>query len=70
MTKTKVKIPDLPRLSVNVATGTVHQPYTDHAGTTQRSSAAGVRALLDGRDDISLCATCFPVEKDTEPTDA
>ncbi|MEO6604555.1 MAG: hypothetical protein ABIN55_02955 [Aeromicrobium sp.] len=70
MTKSKVKIPDLPRLSVNVATGTIHQPYTDHAGTAQRSSAAGVSALLAGRDDVSLCATCFPAEKDADPTDA
>ncbi len=70
MTKSKVKIPDLPRLSVNVATGTVHQPYTDHGGSTQRTSAAGVSALLDGRDDISLCATCFPAEKDTAPANA
>lgn len=70
MTRAKVKIPDLPRLSVNVGTGTVHQPYTDHAGTAQRSSSAGVSALLAGRDDVSLCAICFPPEKDAEPTDA
>lgn len=70
MSKSKLKIPDQPRLSVNVSTGTVHQPYVDHGGNLQRSSAAGVAAILDGRDDASLCATCFPASKETDSTDA
>lgn len=62
MNRRKVTLPDVPRLSVNVFTGTVHLPYATHAGAHRRSTPAGVMRLLDGRAP-ALCRVCWPKGK-------
>jgi hypothetical protein len=57
------KLPNEPRLAVNLATSTVHKPYTDHAGdNARRSSPDGVRSLLGDADPV-LCGICFPSDQ-------
>lgn len=58
----KVTLPDERRLGLNESTGTVHLPYTTHAGALRVSTRRGVETLLEGRSP-RVCAICWPKPK-------